>query len=146
MRAVITGAEMGMLVFATLHSVNAYQTVERIINLYPPHQHNEVRAQLSLLLRGIISLRLIPTKDGQGLIPAYEAMVSTPTISRIIREGNTWELLHFIEEGSLFGMQSFKQSLARLIKEDKIDKQDAINFADSRDELELELKGIKRLV
>ena len=145
MQAAITAAEMGMLVFATVHSVNAYQTVERVINLFPPHQHNEVRAQLALLLRGIISLRLIPTKDGTGRVPACETMVSTPTISRLLREGKTWELLHFIEEGDLFGMQSFKQSLVRLIREDKISQSYAADFADSKDELDLELKGIKRI-
>lgn len=144
MQAAINAAEMGMLVFCTVHSVNAYQTVERIINLFPPHQHNEVRAQLALLLRGIISLRLLPTKDGSGRIPAYEAMVSTSTITRLIREGKTWELLHFIEQGALFGMQSFKQSLAYLIKAGKIDEVQALDFADSKDELELELKGIRR--
>lgn len=144
MQAAITAAEMGVLVFCTIHSVNAYQTLERIINLFPPHQHNEVRAQLALLLRGIISLRLIPVKDSQCRIPAYETMILTPTIARLIREGKTWELLHFIEEGSLFGMQSFKQSLAYLIKADKIDRDQALGFADSKDELELELKGIKR--
>lgn len=145
MQAVLTAAEMGMLVFCTVHSVNAYQTIERVINLFPPHQHNEVRVQLALLLRGIVSLRLIPTKDGSSRIPAYETMVSTPTIARLIREGNTWELLHFIEQGALFGMQSFKQSLVHLIKEEKIDIDYATNFADSKDELDLELKGIKRV-
>lgn len=145
MQAVITAAEMGMLVFCTIHSVNAYQTIERVINLFPPHQHNEVRSQLALLLRGIVSLRLLPTQDGKGRFPAYEAMVATPTISRLLREGKTWELLHFIEEGSLFGMQSFKQSLVSLIRGKKVDHEYAANFADSRDELELELKGIKRI-
>lgn len=145
MQAAITAAEMGMLVFCTIHSVNAYQTVERVINLFPPYQHKEVRAQLALLLRAVISLRLLPVKDGIGKIPAYETMLTTPTISRILREGNTWELLHFIEQGALFGMQSFKQSLVRLIKEGKIDVEHAVNFADSKDELDLELKGIKRI-
>ncbi|MFQ5680965.1 MAG: type IV pilus twitching motility protein PilT [Candidatus Omnitrophota bacterium] len=143
MQAAITAADMGMLVLATIHSVNAYQTIERIINLFPPHQHNEVRAQLSLLLRGVVSLRLLPAKDGKGRIPAYETMVATPTISRLIREGKTWELLRFIEQGKLFGMQSFKQSLSELIREDKVDKEQALGFADSRDELELELQGIR---
>ncbi|MEK6715434.1 MAG: PilT/PilU family type 4a pilus ATPase [Candidatus Omnitrophota bacterium] len=145
MQAAITAAEMGVLVFCTIHSVNTYQTIERIINLFPPHQHNEVRAQLSLLLRGVISLRLLPTKDGAERVPAYETMVLTPTIARLIREGKTWELLHFIEEGELFGMQSFKQSLVHLIRAGKIDAEHAVNFSDSKDELELELKGIRRM-
>lgn len=146
MQAVITAAEMGMLVFCTVHSVNAYQTIERVINLFPPHQHNEVRAQLALLLRGIVSLRLLPSKDGIRRIPAYETMVSTPTICRLLREGKTWELLHFIEQGALFGMRSFKQSLVHLIREGKISEETAISVADSKDELDLELKGIKRTI
>lgn len=145
MQAAITAAEMGILVFCTIHSVNAYQTIERIINLFPPHQHNEVRSQLALLLRGVISLRLLPAKDGSGMIPAYETMVLTPTIARLIREGKTWELLHFIEEGALFEMQSFKQSLARLIKSGKLDQAHAMSFSDSKDELDLELRGIRRM-
>ena len=145
MSASITAAEMGVLVLSTLHTVNAAQTVERIINFFPPYQHEEVRAQLSLLLKGVISLRLLPRKDQQGNIPAYEVMLLTPTIARLIREGKIWEIPAFIEQGQIFGMQSFKQSLVNLVKEGKIDTEVARNFADSVDEFDLELKGIKRL-
>ncbi|MFH1355421.1 MAG: PilT/PilU family type 4a pilus ATPase, partial [Candidatus Omnitrophota bacterium] len=106
MSAAMTAAETGVLVLSTLHTINASKSVERIINFFPPHQHQEVRNQLATLLKGIISLRLIPRKDGKGRIPAYEVMLLTPTISRLIREGTIWEIPKYIEQGDVFGMQS----------------------------------------
>ena len=144
MFAAITAAETGVLVLSTLHTINAAQSVERIINFFPPYQHQEVRTQLSYLLKGVISLRLVPLKDVSGRIPVYEIMLLTPTISRLIREGKTWEIPQFIEEGSVYGMQSFNQSLVKLVKEGKITEEEAANFADNRDEFILALKGIKR--
>ena len=144
MQAAVSAAELGVLVLSTFHTINAIQTIERIINFFPPHLHNEVRMQLSLLLKGVISLRLIPRKDGKGRIPAYETMVVTPTIARLIREGNITQIQSFIDEGQLFGMQSFKQSLVSLVKQDLIEESDARRLADSKDEFNLELRGIKR--
>ncbi len=111
MQAALTSAETGVLVLSTLHSINAPQTVERIINFFQPHQHQQISTQLSFLLKGVMSLRLVALKDGSGRIPTYETMLLTPTISRLIREGKTWEISQFIEEGTVFGMQSFNQSL-----------------------------------
>ena len=142
--AALTAAETGVLVLSTLHTVNASKSIERLVNFFPPHQHQEVRTQLSSLLKGVISLRLIPYKDGQGRIPAYEAMLLTPTISRLIREGKIWEITQFIEDGSLFGMQSFNQSLVKLVREGKISEEEATNVSDNRDEFILALKGIKQ--
>lgn len=144
MSAAITAAETGVLVLSTLHTVNAPKTIERIINFFPPHQHQELRTQLSTLLKGVISLRLVPLKDGAGRVPAYEIMLLTPTISRLIREGKVWEIPKFIEEGGVFGMQSFNQTLTNLIKEGKVSEDDAANFTDSKEELALSLKGINR--
>ncbi|MBU1726092.1 MAG: PilT/PilU family type 4a pilus ATPase [Candidatus Omnitrophica bacterium] len=144
MAAAMTAAETGVLVLSTLHTVNACQTVERIINFFPPHQHQEVRNQLALLLKGVISLRLLPRKDGSGRIPAYESMVLSPTVSRLIREGKTWEIPQFIEEGDVFGMRSFNQSLMQLVRDGLINEEDAINYADNREEFMLTLKGIRR--
>lgn len=145
MSAAINAAEMGILVLSTVHTVNAAQTVERIVNFFPPYQHNEVRMQLSSLLKGVISLRLIPRTDGQGRIPACEVMTLTPTISRLIRENKLQDIPKYLEEGDIFGMQSFRQSLSRLVRQNKISKEDAYTFSDSKEELDLELKGIKRL-
>jgi twitching motility protein PilT len=144
MSAAITAAETGVLVLSTLHTINASKSVERIINFFPPHQHSEVRNQLSSLLKGIISLRLIPRKDGTGRIPAYEVMLLTPTIARLIREGKVWEIPQFIEEGIVFGMQSFNQSLVNLVKAGKISEEEAVRFSDSKEEFSLVLKGIKK--
>ena len=144
MSSVLTAAETGVLVLSTLHTVNASQSVGRIINFFPPHQHEEKRVQLSYLLKGVISLRLIPLKSGQGRVPAYEVMLLTPTISRLIREGKIWEIPQFIEEGGIMGMQSFTQSLVKLVNEGKISEETAAEFADSKDEFLLTLRGIKK--
>lgn len=144
MSAALTAAETGILVLSTLHTVNASQTVERVINFFPPHQHQEVRNQLSSLLKGIVSLRLVPKADGSGRLPAYETMLLTPTISRLIREGKFWEITPFIEDGGVFGMQSFSQSLMKLVKSGAVQAETAADFADSREEFMLAISGISK--
>ncbi|MEW6102105.1 MAG: PilT/PilU family type 4a pilus ATPase [Candidatus Omnitrophota bacterium] len=144
MAAAITAAETGVLVLSTLHTINASQTVERIINFFPPHQHQEVRNQLSSLLKGVMSLRLTPLKDGSGRVPAYEVMLLTPTISRLIRENKVWEIPQYIEDGSIFGMQSFNQSLIKLVKEGRITEEEASQQSDNKDEFLLSLRGIRK--
>ncbi len=143
MSAALTAAETGVLVLSTLHTVNAPQSVERILNFFPPYQHQQVRMQLAYLLKGIISLRLLPFKEGAGRIPAYEVMLLTPTISRLIREGKVWEIPQYIEEGSVFGMQSFNQSLVKLVNDGIISEEQATVFADNKDEFSLTLRGFK---
>jgi len=145
MSCALTAADTGVLVLSTLHTVNAAQTVERVINFFPPHQHQEIRTQLSSLLKGVLSLRLLPMKDGPGRIPAYETMLLTPTISRLIREGKIWEINPFIEDGTVFGMQSFNQSLVKLVREGKVSEEVAANYADNKDEFVLALRGIKKI-
>ena len=107
MRAAITATELGTFVMSTFHTVNAVQTIIRMVNFFPPYLHDEVRMQLSMILKGTISLRLLARKDGKGRVPAFETMVVTPTIGRLIREGRIREIQNYIDEGSLFGMQSF---------------------------------------
>ena len=141
MSSAIQAAETGQLVLSTLHTINATQTVERIINFFPPYQHHEVRLQLSLLLKGVISLRLIPRKDGKGRIPACEVMLLTPTIRGLIHEGETIQIPNFIQDGAIFGMQTFNQALISLFKSGHITLEDARNNSDNRDELDLVLKG-----
>lgn len=144
MSAALTAAETGVLVLSTLHTINAAQSVERIINFFPPYQHEQVAIQLSSLLKGVISLRLVPFKDKPGRIPAFESLVLTPTIARLIRERKIWEISRYLEDGSIFGMQTFNQSLTRLVREDKISLEEARQFSDNKDELELMVKGIKK--
>src|SRR3989338_2668272 len=144
MFSAMTAAETGVLVLSTLHTINASQSVERIINFFPPHQHQEMRNQLSLLLKGVISLRLVPLKDGSGRIPAYEVMLLTPTISRLIRENKVWEMPQFIADGAVYGMQTFTQSLIKLVRDGKVSEEVAAEFADNKDEFMQTLKGIKK--
>ena len=144
MFSAMTAAETGVLVFSTLHTINAFQSVERIVNFFPPHQHTEIRTQLSYVLKGVISLRLVPRKDGTGRIPAYEVMLLTPTVARLIRENKVWEIPHFIEEGGIFGMQSFMQSLVKLVREGVITEEIGAEFSDNKEEFYQALKGIKK--
>lgn len=144
MRAAISATELGTFVVTTFHTVNAVQAITRIVNFFPPYLHDEVRMQLSIILKGVISLRLLPRVDQAGRVPAYETMVVTPTVSRLIREGKINEIQSFIDEGELFGMQSFKRSLVNLVKNGLVSEEDARRVADSRDEFDLELKGLKR--
>ena len=144
MAAALTAAETGVLVLSTLHTINAAQSVERITNFFPPHQHHQVHMQLAALLKGVISLRLVPLKQGHGRVPAYEVMLLTPTVSRLIREGNIIEIPKFIEQGAVFGMQSFTQSLVKLVEEGKISEEEAVNFADNKDEFILAMRGIRK--
>ncbi|MFH1857884.1 MAG: PilT/PilU family type 4a pilus ATPase [Candidatus Omnitrophota bacterium] len=143
MSSAIQAAETGQLVLSTLHTINATQTVERIINFFPPYQHHEIRLQLSLLLKGVISLRLIPRKDGKGRVPACEIMLLTPTIRGLIHDGLTVQIPNFIQDGAVFGMQTFNQALITLYKAGKITLEEARSNADNRDELDLILKGFQ---
>ncbi|HLD35549.1 MAG TPA: PilT/PilU family type 4a pilus ATPase [Planctomycetota bacterium] len=145
MEAAFNAAETGHLVISTLHSINAFQTVERIINFFPPYQHSLLRQQLSMLLQGIISQRLIPRHDGKGLVPAAEILLSTPTIKDMLYEGKTRELYDAIKEGNAYyGTQTFNQSLKYLYQNNFISVEDALSFADRPDELKLELRGITK--
>lgn len=144
MRAAINATELGTFVLSTFHTVNVVQTITRIVNFFPPHLHEEVRLQLSVILKGVISIRLLPRKDVSGRIPAYETMVVTPTISRLIRENKISEIQHYIDQGELFGMQSFQRSLVGLVKQGVVDEEEARRVAISKDDFNLELKGVQR--
>jgi twitching motility protein PilT len=140
-RAALTAGETGVLVLSTLHTVNASSTIERIVNFFPPHQQTLVLSQLSSLLRGVISQRLIPRVDVEGLIPAYEIMTYSPTISRLLRENKTWEIPKYIASGDIYGMKSFNQCLLELVEEKRISSRAALDNSDKREELELQLRN-----
>ncbi len=145
MDAAINAAETGHLVISTLHSMNAYQTVERILNFFEPHQHSFLREQLALLLIGVLSQRLLGRIDGQGVVPAVELMLSTPTIRELLHEGKTRELYKAIYDGAkYYGTMTFNQSLKTLYQEGLISLDNALAAADNPDELKLELRGIVR--
>ncbi len=142
MEAVLTAAETGVLVFGTLHTNNAVQSIERMVSFFPPHQGDDIRRRLALLLKGVISLKLIKRKDRKGLIPAYEILINTPTTSSIIRDNELGEMKKYIEDGEIYGMCSFKQSLANLVRSGYISKSTALRYAESKDELLLALPDI----
>jgi twitching motility protein PilT len=131
----ITLAETGHLVLATLHTYNAAQTIDRIIDAFPPHQQNQVRMQLSMTLAGVISQRLLP-RIGGGRIAAREIMVNTSAISNMIRESKIAQLKSIIETSSKEGMASMDQSLQHLYKEGLIEKEVALSYMDNPEQLE----------
>jgi twitching motility protein PilT len=122
----ITAAETGHLVFATLHTTDAPQTVDRVIDVFPPEQQQQIRMQLSVTLQAVISQTLLPRADTGGRIAAFEVMVVTPAIRSLIREGKTHQLYTDIQTGGQFGMQSLDQHLLQLLSERKISYEDAI--------------------
>jgi len=142
MEAALAAAETGHLVLSTLHTVNALQTVERIIHFFPPHQHELIRLQLSLVLVGVISQRLIPRKNEAGRVPAVELMIESPTIKDLLRKGATPELYAAVKESEYFGCQTFNQSLRKLYQDDLITLDSALAASDYPEELKLDLKGI----
>ncbi len=142
MSAVLSAAETGVLVFGTLHTNNAVQSIERMVSFFPPYQADDIRRRLALSIRGIISLKLIKRKDGTGLIPAYEILINTPTISSLLNENEIHQIPHYIEDGEIYGMCSFKQSLAKLVRQGFISKSTALVHAESKDELLMALADV----
>lgn len=140
--AAISAAETGHLVFSTLHTVNAVQTVERIISFFPPHQHELVRMQLALNLAGVCSLRLIKNKDGTSMVPAVELMINTPTVRDLLEQGETRMLPKALAEGSYYGTMTFNQSLIRLFQAGNINLEDALAASDNPDDLKMQMRGI----
>lgn len=136
----ITIAETGHLVFATLHTNSAAQSIDRMIDVFPPHQQPQIRAQLSNILAAIVSQRLIPTIGG-GRIAAAEILVATPAVRNIIREGKSHQLEAVIQTGAEFGMQSMDKTLVKLIHDGTISYDEARNFAVDLDELDRLMRG-----
>jgi twitching motility protein PilT len=139
-RAAIAAAETGHLVLSTLHTVDATETVNRVIDFFPPYQQKQVRLALAGTLRGIVCQRLVPMLDG-GRIPALEVLVNTGRVSeRIADADKTHEIKDVIAEGGFYGMVTFDQWLLRLIQEGKISTEDAMLAVSSRHDFELALQ------
>ncbi|MEZ5065169.1 MAG: type IV pilus twitching motility protein PilT [bacterium] len=145
MEIAITAANTGHLLMSTLHTIDAAQTVNRVISFFPTHQHAEVRLLLSSCLQAIVSMRLVPRADGQGRVPAVECLLCTPTIQEyIIDPAKTVAIRQAIQEGHLqYGMQTFDQSLMKLYREGLITYDDALSNSTSPDEFSLRVKGIE---
>ncbi|MDF2613660.1 MAG: twitching motility protein [Clostridia bacterium] len=130
----ITAAETGHLVLSTLHTIGAPQTVDRIIDVFPPHQQQQIKVQLSNILKGVISQQLLPRSDIKGRCIALEIMVGNPAIANLIREGKTHQIYSQIQTGGLNGMLTMDSSIVKLYKEGKISLETATNHAQIKDE------------
>jgi twitching motility protein PilT len=129
----ITAAETGHLVLSTLHTNSAAQTISRIVDVFPPHQQEQVRVQLAEALLGVIAQTLIPRMDGKGRIAAVEVMVATPAIRNMVRENKIHQLPSAIQTGARDGMQSLDQHLKTLVKLRRIHQDEAMKRAVERD-------------
>ncbi len=135
----ITAAETGHLVFSTLHTTGSANTIERIIDVFPSEQQQQIRVQLSNVLESVISQLLIPTKDGKGRVAAYEVMHGTPAIRNLIRESKTHQINSMIQTSKKMGMQLMDDALYELYLSGKIDADQAINFAQDENQMERRL-------
>jgi twitching motility protein PilT len=140
--AAMEAAETGHLVFSTLHTTNAMLTIDRIVDLFPSDQHDQIRSQISLQLRACVAQRLIPTSDGEGRVPAIEIMFSNPAIISLIKENKLKQIPNVIAGGKEEGMQTFNMSLYNLIKKGLIAEEDAYVWSDNPEELKMNLQGI----
>ena len=143
-RSAIAAAEMGQLVLSTLHTVNAVQTIARVIESFPPEYQGQVRCQLADLLRGVISQRLLP-KIGGGLVPAVEIMLPTAQIKKNIVENKVADIQKAIAAGEYYGMQTFDEALILLHKEGKCKLEDILDFSTNPDGILLALRGLNNI-
>ncbi len=132
--AAVTAAETGHLVFATLHTNSAAQSIDRIIDTFPPHQQGQVRNQLAIFLEGIITQTLVPNMDGKGRSCAQEILIATPAVRNLIRESKVHQLASVIQAGAQYGMQTLDQALISLVKSKKVSLEEALLKASNADE------------
>jgi twitching motility protein PilT len=137
----ITAAETGHLVFATLHTQDAPQTIDRIIDVFPPHQQQQVRVQLATTLQGVVTQQLLQTADGQSRAVACEVLICTPAVRNLIREGKVHQIYSIMQAGGRFGMQTMDQSLANLVKAGQITQQLAYERCHDPEELDRLIGG-----
>ncbi|HWQ60089.1 MAG TPA: PilT/PilU family type 4a pilus ATPase [Candidatus Fimivivens sp.] len=133
----MTAAETGHLIFATVHTNDAAQTIDRIIDVFPAHQQNQIRSQLASVLLGVMSQRLLPRMDGAGRIPAIEIMLKNHAVENLIRENKTHQLDSVIETSLKEGMVSLDRSLADLVRRGLISVNDAVTYSKNRQYLEM---------
>jgi twitching motility protein PilT len=137
----ITAAETGHLVFATLHTQDAPQTIDRIIDMFPPHQQQQVRVQLATSLQGVVTQQLLQTVDGRSRAVAVEVLICTPAVRNLIREGKVHQIYSIMQAGGRFGMKTMDQSLADLVKSGKVSQQLAYERCHDTEELKRLIGG-----
>ncbi len=139
----IQAAETGHLVISTLHTIDCTETINRILDLFPPEQQREVRTSFAGALRGIVSQRLVPRADGKGRVPAVEVLVATGRVfDRIVDPNATEEIADVIAEGDFYGMQTFDQCLVKLVKEGLVAEDDARRASTNPHDFNLALRGV----
>ena len=141
-KTAITAAETGHLLISTLHTIGASNTIDRIIDSFPPGQHEQIRTQLSMALQGVVSQQLVPAKGG-GVIPAFEVMKVNNAISNLIRESKAHQIDSVIFSSTAEGMISMDSYLINLVREDKITEETAINYTSNRDQMAKRLQAIR---
>jgi len=137
----LTAAETGHLVFSTLHTADAAQTIDRIIDVFPPHQQQQIRIQLASVVEAVISQQLIPHASGVSRVPAVEVMIATSAIRNLIREGKTHQIYNALQTGSKHGMQTMEQSLLDLYQNKQITYEDALNHTMHPEDLRRMIEG-----
>ncbi|HET6453385.1 MAG TPA: type IV pilus twitching motility protein PilT [Armatimonadota bacterium] len=135
MHVALSASETGHLVLSTIHTTSASETMDRVINMFPPHEKQQICMRMSNSVRGIVSQKLLPKADGSGRIAAVEIMVATPTVSKLIEEGRASQLYTAISEGNYWGMQTMNQCLVRYFKEGLITEEEAYFNAGNLTEL-----------
>ncbi|UCE79565.1 MAG: type IV pilus twitching motility protein PilT [Nitrospiraceae bacterium] len=141
----LTAAETGHLVLSTLHTTDAAETINRIIAVFPPYQHKQVRIQLAAILKAIVSMRLLPRADGKGRVPAVEVLIATATVKDCILDPDKTKTINdVIAQGAIhYSMQTFDQSLFSLFKSGLISYEEALRRATNPDDFALKVKGIQ---
>src|SRR5438309_11510136 len=143
MGAALTAAQTGHLVLSTIHTIDAVQTVNRIIDVFPPHQQNQIRFQLADTLRGVISQRLLPHASGTGRVPAVEVLVITPIVRKYIMENTLGEISPVMKQGAYYGMQTFHQALVGLIQKGEIALETALEASSNPEEVMMAMRGVQ---
>ena len=142
-KAAISASETGHLVFSTLHTTNVMLTIDRIIDLFPTGQHDQVRSQLSFNLKAVLCLRLLARADGTGRVPACELMLTSPAVRSLIKDNRIKQIEAAIKQGSEDGMLTFNDSLHTLVKSGLITQEEGMNVSENPEELNMMLQGIR---
>lgn len=135
----ITAAETGHLVLSTLHTIGAASTVDRVIDVFPPHQQQQIRVQLSNVLETVISQQLIPKADGKGRVAAFEVMHSNHAVRNLIREGKSHQLVTVMQTNRKLGMITMDEAIMQLYQKQQIDRENAITFAQDQDAMAMKI-------
>ncbi len=135
MGVALQAGETGHLVFSTVHTASAYETMDRIVNMFPPHEKHHLCLRMAGALKAVITQKLVPRGDGSGRVAVNEILICTPTVSKLIEDGHFSDLYHAMNEGQFWGMQTMNQGLVRFVKAGVVDEETAIQYSGIPSEL-----------